>query len=499
MQFDLRKFEVIFFRYMMGLCALAMLAAIGVYAYLGTFSRYLSDDYCEAVRVREYNPVGAVIERYQDGSWRAANRYSNLMFVGFSEWLGPNNMQITMSSMVILWAVGLAWSTHEFRKILKINWPFQTDCFLGFTLAFFVLLQAPNLFQTIYWRSSMMTHFAPLVFGSFLFAFWMRQAVRGINEKVSLLVYLLIFFGVFIIAGFSEPPVTTMVTALGTFILAVLWFVHSPIKEKLLPFLLCGFAGALLGLLVMVFSPANMNMLDNSPPSALELLGDSFLFSLYFISFSLKELPLPNALSILLPMLVVWTHKQVESSASMSKEKKIVWLMIAGFPLFMWVLIAAGFSPSVYGQGFPVERMRFLARFIMTATFMLEGVMAGLLLKNLKIRLSQSQIRWVVLAVFFLMGFVYPLRAAVQVYQNNVPEYQKRAERWDLRNAYIVRHASLGEKDIVIPGYSGVHNIKELDDNPQHWVNICAAKFYGVDSIRAVTIPGEYILEYLSE
>lgn len=499
MQFELKRYKIVFFHYLMGGCALAMLAAIGVYAYLGTFSRYLSDDYCEADRVNQSNPIAAVIERYKDGSWRAANRYSNLMFAGFSEWLGPNNMQITMSSMVLLWAVGLAWSAHEFRKFFKINWPLQVDCFLGFTLAFFILLQAPNLFQTIYWRSSMMTHFAPLVFGSFLFAFWMKQASRALNGKISLLAYLFIFFGAFIIAGFSEPPVTTMVTALGMLIVAVLWLVKSPIKEKLLPLLLYSLAGALLGLLVMIFSPANMNMLDNSPPSALELLRDSFLFSLYFVSFSLKELPLPNALSILIPMLVVWAHGQFESSVSAWKEKRIIWLMIVGLPLFMWVLIAAGFSPSVYGQGFPIERMRFLARFIMTATLMFEGVLAGLLLMNFKIRLSQPQIQWSVLVLFFLLGFVYPLRAARQVYQNNFPEYQKRAERWDLRHAYIIRHASFGEEDIVVPGYSGVHNIKELDDNPQHWVNICAAKFYGVDSIRAVTIPGEYILEYLSE
>ncbi len=495
MQFELKKFETIVFRYVMGLCVFAMLIAIGVYAYLGTFSRYLSDDYCEAVEVSHTNPVSAVIKRYTAGDWRAANRYSNLMFVGFSEWLGPNNMQITMSSMVLFWVIGLAWSMHEFRKFFKIDWSLQADCFLGVTLGFFILLQAPNLFQTMYWRSSMMTHFAPLVFGSFQFAFWMKQAARSLNDKISLPVYLFIFFGTFIIAGFSEPPVATMVTALVLLILAVFWFVNSPMKEKFLSLLIWAFAGAFLGLFVMVLSPANMNMAVNSRPSMFELLHDSFLFSFYFIEFSLRELPLPNILSATIPLLIVWLYKQVHPSELTQKQKQILWLIIAASPFFMWILIAAGFSPSVYGQGYPVERMRFLARAIMTATFMLEGAMLGFLVQ---FKLAKAG-RWVIASVFLLLGFVYPLRAALYVYRTNVPEYQLRAEMWDLRNAYIMRHAAFGETDIIIPGYSGVHNVKELDDDPDHWVNICAAKFYGVHSIRAVTIPDEYILEYLSE
>jgi hypothetical protein len=131
MRLDTAKLDAVFFRYIMGACALAMLVALGVYAYLGTFSRYLSDDYCEAVRVNRSSPVSAVIERFSAGDWRAANRYSNLLFVGFGELLGPNNMQITMASMVVFWAIGLAWSVHESRKFLNVNWTLQTDCFLG--------------------------------------------------------------------------------------------------------------------------------------------------------------------------------------------------------------------------------------------------------------------------------------------------------------------------------------------------------------------------------
>src|SRR5689334_15090944 len=99
------------------LAGLCMFVAVCVYMYLGIFSRYLSDDYCEAVYVTVDSPFGAVLNRYMNGEWRAANRYSNLLFVGFSEWLGPHNLQVITPLMILLWAIGLVWLIHEARKL----------------------------------------------------------------------------------------------------------------------------------------------------------------------------------------------------------------------------------------------------------------------------------------------------------------------------------------------------------------------------------------------
>jgi hypothetical protein len=497
MQVEIKRFESVFFRYLMTAAALAMFVAIGVYAYLGTFSRHLSDDYCEAVRANRSNPISAVIERYTDGQWRAANRYSNLMFVGFGELLGENNLPITTVAMVILLPIGLSWSVYEFRRFFKVQWPLQTDCFLGATLGFFIMLQAPNLFQSIYWRSSMMTHFAPIVFGSYLFAFWMRQAARAGEQKISLLIYLLILFFTYVIAGFSEPPVATMVTTLALIIGAVWFWGPVSTRKRLLPLLSAAFLGAFLGLLTMVFSPANRSLAQDSP-GVINVLKDSFEFSFIFVVYAFKMLPLPGLLSALIPALIACLYKQSSPSILSSEQKRSLWTIAAAAPILLWILIAAGFSPSVYGQGYPVERMRFLASSLMTATFMIEGGILGLLVGTSRPRFNLV-LSWAAVILFILTGVLYPLRAALRVYRSLVPEYQTRAEMWDLRDAYILRHAGLGEMDIVVPGYSAVYNIKEFDDDPGHWVNSCAADYYGVRSIRAVTMPDEYILGYLSE
>ncbi|HRJ57531.1 MAG TPA: hypothetical protein PLV64_14675, partial [Anaerolineales bacterium] len=46
---------------------LAQLLVISIYIYLGVFSRYIADDYCEAMRFEDKSLIGAVVERYLDG------------------------------------------------------------------------------------------------------------------------------------------------------------------------------------------------------------------------------------------------------------------------------------------------------------------------------------------------------------------------------------------------------------------------------------------------
>ncbi len=490
--------EKYFFRGILRVCILCMLAAMCMYMALGTFSRYMSDDFCETIRVNEASALGAVIDRYTEGEWRAANRYSNLLFVGFSEWLGPNNVQITTPLMIFLWMAGLIWAISEIRRLAGISWRIEVDLFLGISLAFLTILQAPHLFQTLYWRSSMFTHFAPLVFGVFLLAFLIRQAGCVRIEPLPLWKHLIVFFAAFVIAGFSEPPVATMVTALTLAILAVWFCSHGPARERILKLLGWAFAGAFLGLLVMVFSPANLNMPDGSTPGLVELFRDTFLFAFVFINSTFKTLPLPAMISILIPALLVWLCGQMSFFELSPFRKRRIWLIIAVAPFVMYLLIAAGFSPSVYGQGFPVERMRFAARWIMTLCLMLEGGMFGLLLQSLSLKPFQYAAQIVVAGLFSIVAIVYPLRAALNIY-HDVPEYRARAGLWDLRDAYMIRHAALGETDIIVPGFSGVYGVKELDDDPTHWVNVCAAQYYGVNSIRAVPVPDEYIREYFSE
>lgn len=499
MNMKLQETKTRYFVYAVGLGMVALLVAVGIYTYLGTFSRHLADDYCEAVRVTNMSPLDAVFERYSVGAWRAANRYSNLLFVGISESLSENNIPFSTVSMIIMWYFGLTWTVYELRKFLKIDWLIHFDLFWGLFFGFFSFLQAPNLFQTVYWRSSMMTHFAPLVFGLFLTAFLLKSARTPAAQPVPLWVGVVIFLSSFVIAGFSEPPTATALVALLLSLLAVGIWGKSPARKKYVILLGWAFTGVFVGLLTMIFSPAIADVKSEKGLNLIELLGTSFLYAYLFIVDSLKTQPLPSLISISVSAAMFWLYGQVNPIELTSRRKRLFLFLILAIPVLVWVLIAAGFSPSVYGQGFPVERMRFLARSLMIAGFMLEGALLGLLLQHVQFKPNPQAGQLAVLAVFTVIMVVYPLRAAVNILRYDVPEYRARAELWDLRNAYIIRHASMGEKDLVIPGFSGVYQVKEIDNDPNHWVNKCAARFYNVETIRAFNLSDEELLDYLNE
>ena len=81
---------------------------------------------------KAYSPLGAVINRYEDGQWRAANRYSNLLFVGVVEaLLGKQNLQIIPAVLMFLWVIGLVYLVRQVRQVAGIQWHIYMDIFLG--------------------------------------------------------------------------------------------------------------------------------------------------------------------------------------------------------------------------------------------------------------------------------------------------------------------------------------------------------------------------------
>lgn len=481
------RFESLFFRYLLGIAVLVLMFAAGLYAYLGTFSRYGGDDYCEAAQIRTSSPLAAVFQRYFSEYWpRATMRYSNLLFVGLSESLGRYNMQVTIPFMILLWFAGCTWLLHEIRRFLRVEWSFLLDLFLGLTFGFFCLRQAPDLFETVYWRSAMMTHFAPLVFSLFLFSFAIRQA-RAIAEgkSPSWPVYLLIFAATFVIAGFSEPPTTTLLTAIPLLMLAVWLGEKPPFRGKHLALLASIFWGVFLGLLAMLLSPATASAAQAKTFNLVQLLTTSFVFSYQFIADSLKTQPLPLLVTLLIPLILVWAHGQIHPSELSSRQRRALLLGMLAAPFLAWLLIAAGFSPSVYGQSFPVERMRFLARGILIATFMLEGVYLGLLLGQLKCQANPSLARSLAAVLFIGIAIGYPFRTAAGLVQQDLPEYRARAAQWDERDASIRSMKNEGVRDLTVPFLSG-EIIQDLGDRREYRLNRCASILYGVDSILAL-------------
>ncbi len=482
-----RSFQLIALLYIVG--SLTFLAAI---AYLGTFTRHMSDDYCESYVTQTYSPLGAVVNRYEEGSWRAANRYSNLLFVGIMEsLLGWRNIEIIPAVLVTLWAIGLIYLVHQVRKVAGIEWHIFMDILLGTVLAFFSILVAPNRFQTFYWRSSMDTHFTPLVFFNFVVASVFSR-IRSSREVPPIRFILVLFFASFLIGGFSEPPVTVMIVGSGLGFAYSWFFAKGNMRRSLLILIGSILVGAVFALAVMALSPA-VSKLGDDATSFVEWVQRTMQYTYFFMIDTFRALPLPIFFSIICPAIVVFViYRGRESLNSVNLQTNRNHALT--LPFILIILIAAGFSTSAYGQSFPVERARFFAHFLMTITLVFEGVLLGIWLSQVKWKFFDSAYFSYLPILILLLLSIYPFRAGLRVLQE-VPAYSAREQAWDRRDAHIYKLRAQGQTDLIVPQFDGVDGVKELDNNPMHWVNRCAARYYGVNSISAVTMHGADAIE----
>ncbi len=454
--------------------------ALGVYAYLGIFSRHLADDYC-SVDFTRANFFKALLNNYIFVS----DRYANFMLIALSEYISPRSVMVLPALFITLWIVGLAWMLYETSRFTKLNWSKLTVFTLAFLLAFFALLQAPNRFQILYWRSSMATHFAPLVFMPFLAAFIFRNISAAEKETVPFWKYPLGFFIALIIGGFSEPTVAVMITLL-TLAFAAAWkWMTPPTRKAALNLIGWSLAGAVLALLVMGLAPANYYRvsLGKEPPTLTFLVIRSFQYGFNFVDNSFRTLPIPTFFTVAMPFFMFYNMYTSPTLELTSSQRKLIRNLLWFIPALSYLLIVASFAPSVYGQSFPVERARFAGQLSLVAGLMIEGALLGILLAQWRPDFIQKLPLKLASAVLLAFAALYPLRAA-WFSIGEVPAYRARAEAWDARVIQINDLIAQGETDLLIVQLDGVEGVKELEGTEKHWVNRCAAKYYQVNSIR---------------
>lgn len=461
-----------------------MSLAISVYAYLGIYSRYLADDYCETLYFR-VNGAGELIDNLLYRYLHISSRLGNILFVGLSQLIfGSRSVSILPAIMVILFVGGLYKAIREAEQLARLKLGRSLDFLLAASVAFFSLYEAPNLYQTVYWRSGMATHFAPLVFLLYMGSFILHRIRVGGNERPAYRVQGASFIGFLVLGSFSEPPTTTMITVFLLSIFAIYLSSRMRLLKSALVILSWSLAGSTSALMIMALAPANSLRLQTPPPGLVELLIRIITYPIDFIVDTLRTLPVPTLVSVVLMSLLsyfIYTRRQPLSSGFRTQFI----LLLLGIPLIMYILIAASFAPSAYGQSYPVERARFAGRLLMTIALMMEGSILGVWIAQIKTEFVRSQYARIFLVIVFGLLALYPLRAAWLTFRD-IPEFRASAAAWDLRDSEIHAMIAEGQQNLKVRLLPGRYQIKEIDALPNHWVNKCVAEFYNIETIVSV-------------
>jgi len=293
--------------------------------------------------------------------------------------------------------------------------------------------------------------------------------------------FVLIFFA----GGSSE---TTTALQIGILILALFIIILQKKinhRSEVLKLLGVSLAGAILSLLVMVLAPGNGVRLNTPTSNVILLAKETVIYTAQFIWLTLRTLPLPSMISLIIPFLVVNIHCFQDKETQPQIPSSALWLTAAIIPVVLFITIAFSFAPSAFAQSYPVDRARYPAHFLLTLSLAAEGGVLALL---------TSKIRWPLKPAYLIPGAglvlcllaLYPVRAAYNLFSVAKPEYQSWAVAWDVRQGQIFTEKAQGIKDLVVPHLPGIGYVKELDASPNYWVNKCAEKFYGIESLKAI-------------
>ncbi len=459
---------------------------LALFAYLGTFSRYTSDDYCLSAFFLTDDLVDQMTRRY----YVSSNRYTNILFIGLVDKIfGWYNVAILPALMLILFVLGLYLLLKEMERILVLGWNSWMILFLASLVALFSVLQAPALYETLYWRAGMTSHFAPLVFIPFFGAFLLRQ-IRLTDESIpSIWIQMVCLIGPLVIGGLSEPPTTVMITILILGIFATWIWGKGGFRRSTLILLLWSLAGAFLALAALALAPANSLRLGNPPPGLFELASRILVFPFEFILDTLRTRPTPTLVSVMMPAVLFYVHYSHSSRNISNEARNRLGILMIAMVLIAYLLIAASFAPSAYGQSYPIGRARFTGRLLMTSALIADGALLGILLSNVRVKFFQSiYVRRFAILVLMILA-LYPIRTAWQT-SMEIPAYQQRAAAWDERDSEIRALKAQGVRDLIVP-FLPDDQIQDLGDRTGFRLNRCAAALYGVDSILAIPMGEE--------
>lgn len=465
--------------------SLAVLFILSIYAYGGFFSRYVADDYCEAVDLfQAQNVLDATLKAYQ--TWM--NSYSLMLFVQFSEWGGIWGFRLMSGVTILLWVICLMWLISEIGKALGLRLSIAVKLWIAGLAIFLSLYQTSALFQILYWRTGLIPYTLPLAFFVGIAAFILWYARHAFQRSRALWSGTLCVGLVFFASGLGE---TTAALQIGLLAIAVplVWLTRAEHQRKdVLTMLITALVFAVISMLIIAFSPGTSARLDivmEQPPvfNPIKLSLRVFAITSHFLWDTLKVAPLPNLISIAVSFGILYFHTSNGSGNLLQTPLVRIRVAIVAVLVFMFIVVGFSFAPSTFVFNYPAARVRFAAHFVVTLSLIFEGGLFGILAGRLHLPIKADILKGLAVCLLGLLA-LYPLYTASKI-SGSMVEYQRFAIAWDERDAYIKKSVAEGAKDLVVVQLDSVGGVGEYKGEKSFWINVCAANYYGLDSLIA--------------
>ena len=471
------------------LLALSFALALSAYAYLGSYSRYMADDYTALTAVRMHGFLGVQITWYRAWTGRFAFTFVNSLVA----LLGPVTPRLMPGLLLTLWFAATVWAIYRLHSLSgRISWP-RVVLFAGFVI-FATVETAPNVSQSLYWQTGALTYVAPFIPLSLYVG--VLSGGMSARHKHSSYRFNLSCAGIltFVAGGLSDAYVVLQTCGLILSILAVEIFAGVEFKSRIRGLLIAGLVGSLLALTIVAAAPGNSIRQTYFPKRfhGWDIFGVTVLYSVYFVGKLVLTHPTIVLASLTLPLLIVLRDRSHSDEPTWNRLLciRLLWMI----PIAVFLLIMCCTASSVYAISVMLpERARILLGFTFICGTVVWSRAAGeylageLLAKNRKIRQIISLVAMVALLLLTLspqISFFSTLGTR--------EEARSFAADWNRQDLELKTAKQSGATDVTVrqigdfqsrigKGASDLH----LRTDPAFWINQTTADYYGLRSVRA--------------
>lgn len=460
----------------------ALIISVFSFTYKGFFSRYLQDDYCYGGDVLTKGFANTQYEAYTGNTEYNGNRYALTFLSGIAEIAGGTSFERWIPGMsIILWLGALILLINQIFVLFYKRTEIGYSILSSLIILTFTLYLAPDLYQVFYWRSGSFPYLVPLILNTFIFA---RVINLVMTHNIKWFHFIEIALISFISAGFSE---TAAVWQFGIWSISFLFLlVHNRNRKSnyLNAIFFTVLAATILGILLLIFSPSNVFHLQAASvkrPDLITFLAKSFRFGFDFLHYSLQGKWLPFLVIFLFGFMMNQFVNQ-----SLGYSKKEIGLYIFVVILVTYLISVISTMPTVLIRSvYPEQRAWFPTHYFLVFVILLTGFLTSEFVtsyKSISSRMTQQNLLNVILAIVLLayIGRMIP------ILYSGIPQLRDRAFAWDQREVWIIEEKNSGVTHITVPAFDSIGGITELQPEENHWVNVCAARYYRVDGITAV-------------
>jgi len=465
------------------IAAACLFTVLLAHVYIGSFTRFIADDYVWNYIERSEGFMGS--QRY----WyiNATGRFSSTLVVGVVSQIGPEMARYLPMVILCLWFGVTMWSLTRINVAASLGLAWLERVSLALLTVYTILASLPNVVQNLYWLTGTLTYTMSLM----LLTLYLGLGAAYLNSSLGkgrALYLLLSWLLAFVAAGFQETYLALQTAALGLGILACTVFASAEWKRRLLPFLIAGLAGSLTAAVTIVLSPGTHVRQSVTGPSATwpKLIELTYAYTNQFLREVWARARWTTALSLLFPAWLTFSQPG-ESSGLPLRFNLRGWVLVAMLLLVaVYTLIYISFLPSTYiFQAYPADRVIEMPQFVLTSFLILLGVLCGRVLRQIGVRRYPIARLGAVggLAIIILALLVLgPIASARQTYAWG-PTVTAYAAFWDARDQAIRTARAQGFMDLVVEERTNMAQLETLHPEPDFMLNRFTALYYGLRSI----------------